>query len=366
MEIGFRPASPRAGWIAAWGTEAHPELVLVNPLTGETCSLITFTDFNAPPATADGPLGWLPERGPLAWSPDGRALAIVVVDPGRGSALYVWSDLGLAGPIMGFRGGHVPSWSPDGSLLAIGDDNGSILGPTDAASAWIIAGDGSGPRQVRAGCLACFGGSVYWSASGDQIAFRTWTNQDNGESMGIAAGNVDDQVVPLLSSTHGGDALLGWASDESLWVVPLRDDGPEAGHLFEVSLDPRIVRVDHGPLPAGPDVGPGGVAISPDGSQVLQFVERRELISDLMLAGFPAGPTEHLVEGLRSIGAPVWWSPDGRTIGYLVEVQTPEQGIWLVNGDGTGLRKLVDRPLVIGRDVYGLDDTLLKVWQPRP
>ncbi len=61
---------------------------------------------------------------------------------------------------------------------------------------------------------------VYWSPSGDQIAFRTWTNKDNGESMGIAAGKVDDQLVPLLSSTSGGDALLGWASDESLWVVP--------------------------------------------------------------------------------------------------------------------------------------------------
>ncbi len=50
-----------------------------------------------------------------------------------------------------------------------------------------------------------------------------------------------------------------------------------------------------------------------------------------------------------------------RTIGYLVDVQTPEQGIWLVNADGTDLRKLVDGPLVIGRDVYGLDDALLKV-----
>ena len=72
-----------------------------------------------------------------------------------------------------------------------------------------------------------------------------------------------------------------------------------------------------------------------------------------------------MIEGLPSIWGPVWWSPDGRTIGYLIDVQGPKQGIWLVNADGTGLRKLVGGSLVIGRDVYGLDVTLLKVWQPR-
>jgi hypothetical protein len=371
-------ASPRAGWIAAWGTEeAQPELVLVNPLTGETCSLTTFTDFNARRGTAtpEGPLGWIPERGPLAWSPDGRALAIVVVDgaPPNRYALYVWSDLGLAGPIIEGRfpsSVRVPSWSPDGSLLAVGEDRGTILGPSDPALARIIAGDGSAPREVRADCDACFGGSVYWSPSGDRIAFRTWTNQDNGETLGIAAGNVDGQVVPLLSGTSGGDTLLGWANDDSLWVVPFSVTVPltvpeGAGRLFEVPLDPRLDRVDHGFLPAGPGVTPGGVAISPDGAQVLQLVERpRVFITDLMLADLRTGDTERLIEG-TSLGQ-VWWSPDGRTVGYVSELQTPDQGIWLVNVDGTGLRKLVGGSFVIGRDAYGLDATLVKVWQPRP
>jgi dipeptidyl aminopeptidase/acylaminoacyl peptidase len=373
-------ASPRAGWIAAWGTETRPELVLVNPLTGETCSLITFNSANAPRGTAtpEGPRDWIPQRGQLAWSPDGEALAFVVVDaePCCRYALYVWSDLGLAGPIIeiGYPSYlHVPSWSPDGSLLAVGESTGRIPGALDPASAWIIAGDGSAPREVHADCVACFGGSVYWSPNGDQIAFRTWSNQDNGESLGIAAGGVDDQVVPLLSSTSGGDALLGWASEESLWAVrfgvtvPVTEpDG--AGHLFEVPLDPRLDPVDHGFPPAGPGVSPGGVAISPDGTQVLQVVERPRAfpIGDLMLADFPTGHPERLIEGLASAWGPVWWSPDGRTIGYLVDVQTPDQGIWLVNADGTGVRRLVGGSLVIGRDVYGLDDTLLKVWQPRP
>jgi hypothetical protein len=365
-------ASPRAGWIAVWGGDVHPELLLVNPLTGATCSLITFSDFTAPPgvATPEGPAGWIPVRGPLAWSPDGSALAIVVSQdrpgPGR-DALYVWSELGLAGPIIDVRFPsylHVPSWSPDGSLLAIGESNGTILGPNNAASAWIIAGDGSAPREVRADCDACFGGSVYWSPSGDQIAFRTWTNQDNGESLGIAAGNVDDQLLPLLPSTSGGDALLGWATDASLWVA--LDTETEGGHLFEVPLDPRLDRVDHGFLPAGPGVSPVGVAFSPDGSQVLQFVERpRVFISDLMLADLATGGRERLVEGVL-IGGPVWWSPDGKAIGYLVDIQTADQGIWLVNADGTGLRKLVGGPLVMGHAAYGSDATLWKVWQPRP
>ncbi|MEO6577489.1 MAG: hypothetical protein ABIO99_01130 [Candidatus Limnocylindria bacterium] len=363
------------GWIAVWGTDAEPELVLVNPLTGETCSLTTFSGSNAPPGTAtpDSPTGWIPERGPLAWSPDGRALAIVVIDaePCCRHALYVWSDLGLAGPIIEVRHPsylHVPSWSPDGSLLAIGESNGGSTGPLDPASAWIIAGDGSAPREVRADCDACFGGSVYWSPSGGQIAFRTWTTPKQAESPGMAAGNVDDQLVPLLPSTSGGDALLGWAGDASLWVVAFGETVPVAepegaGHLFEVPLDPRLDRIDHGFLPAGPGVSPSGVALSPDGTQLLQFVERpRVLIGDLMVAGFPTGEAERLVEGLPS--ARVWWSPDGRTVGYLIDVQTPDQGIWLVNADGTGLRKLVGGSLTLGHEAFGVDATLFKVWQP--
>lgn len=362
-------ASPQAGWIAVWGTDPRPELILVNPVTGDRCSLITFDVLTTPAER--------PATGALAWSPDGGALAMVVTEsqPCCRYSLYVWSALGLAGPIIEVRENsylEVPSWSPDGSLLAVGRSTGSILGAIDPASAWIIAGDGSAPREVHANCVACFGGSVHWSPSGDKIAFRTWTNADNGESMGVAVGTVDDQAVPLLPGTSGGDGLLGWASDESLWVVPfgvtVPVNEPEgAGRVFEVPLDPRVDRVDHGFLPAGPGVMPSGVAISPDGTQVLQLVERpRVLISDLMLADFRNAGATRLVEGLPSNLGPVWWSPDGRTIGYLIDVETPEQGIWLVNPDGTGLHKLVGGSLVIGRGLEGLDTTLLKVWQPRP
>jgi dipeptidyl aminopeptidase/acylaminoacyl peptidase len=301
-------------------------------------------------------------------------MVVVEAEPCCRYALYVWSDVGLAGPIIEVRSPrylHVPSWSPDGSLLAIGESSGTLVGASDPASAWMIAGDGSAPREVRADCDACFGGATYWSPSGDQIAFRTWSNRDNGESHGVAAGNVGDPVVPLLSRTSGGDALLGWASDDSIWVVRFGVTVPitepeEASHLFEVPLDPRPDPIDYGFLPAGPGVGPNGVARSPDGTRILQLVERPPgMFGDLMLADFPTGNAEPLIEGLPAWG-PVWWSPDGRAIGYLIDVQTPEQGIWLLNPDGTGLRKLVADPLVIGGDAYGQDATLQNVWQPRP
>lgn len=372
--------SPQAGWLAVWGSGPLPELILVDPATGERCLLTTFDGFSAPserPATEAGPRDWIPPRGTLAWSPDGGALAIVVTEsqPCCRYALYVWSSFGLAGPLLEAPEPsylHVPSWSPDGSMLAVGQSTGSILGARDAASAWIVAGDGRAPRQVHAACETCFGGSVYWSPNGNRIAFRTWSNQDNGESLGVAAGNVDDQVLPLLSTTAGGDALLGWASDESLWVVPFGVTVPitepeGAGHLFEVPLDPGLASVDHGFLPAGQGVSPTGVAISPDRSKVLQLVERpRNLIGDLMISDFPAGNAETLVEGLPSIWGPAWWSPDSRTIGYLIDVQSPEQGIWLVNADGSSRRKLIGGSLMIGVDVYGLDATLVKPWQPAP
>jgi hypothetical protein len=136
--------------------------------------------------------------------------------------------------------------------------------------------------------------------------------------------------------------------------------------MFEVPLDPRLDRVDHGYLPAGPGVLPVGVAFSPDGTQLVQFVERsRVLIADLVLGDLANGRRESLVVGMPA-GGSVWWSPDGRMIGYLIDTQAPEQGIWLVNADGSDLRRLVGSPLVMGRIAYGTDSTLLKAWQPRP
>jgi hypothetical protein len=84
-----------------------------------------------------------------------------------------------------------------------------------------------------------------------------------------------------------------------------------------------------------------------------------------VLADYPAGHTERLIEGLPSGRVPVWWSPDGRTIGSLIHGQSPDQGMWLVNADGTGRRKLVGAALATGGEHLELDATLVKVWQPR-
>jgi hypothetical protein len=109
---------------------------------------------------------------------------------------------------------------------------------------------------------------------------------------------------------------------------------------MEVPLDPSLDPVYNGFPPAGPGVIPQ-VAISPDGSRVLQLVEPTTgPTADLVLADFPAGHRERLIEGLPTGRVPVWWSPDGRTIGYLIHGQSPDQGMWLVNADGTGRRKL--------------------------
>ena len=377
---GPAPAHPRNGWIATWGTDAVPAVVLVNPVTGDTCRLAEFRDYPAVPANppGEGQRDWTPLRGPLSWSPDGSALAIIAVreqteTEHEQDALFVWSELGLVGPLLDVEfpsNLQLPTWSPDGTMLAVGESRGNIMGPQEPASVWILTGDGRTPRRIRADCTACFGGPASWSPSGRQIAFRTWTNQDSGESMGIAVGSIADQLAPLQPSTSGGDALLGWASEQSLWVVPFGYTVPDttpagAGRLFEVPLDPRADRVDHGFPPSGPGVMPR-VAISPDGSQAVALVERRQgSVSDLMLAGFPTGTAKPLIARAPSTFGPVWWSPDGETVGYLVGERTPLQGIWLVDRDGSDHRLLTGQPLAIPGDVYDYA-AIARTWQPRP
>lgn len=368
-QSGPGPEAPGQGWIAAWATETTPELVLVDPVSGDTCPLVAFPDYPAPPYAPQpgaGPRDWIPVRGALSWSPDGRALAFVVIRDAtetapRTYALFVWSGLGLAGPLIQAEEParlYVPSWSPDGTLLAIGGAVGSFESASERASVWIFTADGSIPRQLPADCGACVGGSAYWSPSGDRLAIRTWGLEGDGAGTGFAAGSVDSAVLPLIDGTSDIDSLLGWANEDAVFMLDTLH------HVVQVPISQPAERVDFGAMPL--DLRPSDLVLSPDGTKAAQIIDQQPRGPvHLSTTTFPASRGQTLVANVTG-GGFAWWSPDGQTFGYLVDRQVGSQGIWLINADGTEHRQLVSGALVLTRDTYEYDATLIRPWQPRP
>ena len=346
------PAQAESGWIAIWGSEEIPELYLIDPTTGAPCLLARFPAYTNPPqqATPQGPLGWVPPRGPLVWSPDGRALALVVVGE-RTRDLFVWSLAGLAGPLIAGHDGRwpgTPSWSPDGSLLASPEVGG--IGLDTITSVHLVDRGGGPTRSIASGCI-CHLGQVAWSASGRTIA--TTTRDAEGNRDGIVAGSIDTgqlQDVPILADPASQvvtEQVLGFVDDQSLLLVnpsPQRftarsiHGGPDRD-LGPTRLTPGML--DQGPL-----------SLAPDRSAWL-FND----LSSLGILEIGTG-TESTLPGTPDGTTAAGWSPNSRQLGYVDMLQHARQGIWVVNRDGTGTRRVTSRPYVLGDLLSSF------AWQP--
>jgi hypothetical protein len=341
------------GWIAVWGGGAVPELFLIDPTTGEPCFLARFETYTNTPtfATPEEPLGWAPPRGPLVWSPDGQALAFVVVG-GDGAVrdLYVWSEAGLAGPLITRHDDKwpgTPSWSPDGSLLAAPDIGNTGV---DATDVWIVDRTGA-PRSIASGCT-CHLGQVQWSASGRSIAATT--EGGLGGEDGVVAGSVDGdrvQAVPILAdpvSSGFTEQVFGFVDDETLLLAnpsPQRLTGHQIDGGTDRDLGPtRVTNVmtENGPLSLAPDRS--AWLFSPWPSPGFGILD----ISD--------GTTRTVEAGSADI---VGWAPNSRAVGYVNEVQGADQGVWVVGRDGTGARRVAAGPYVLEAPVAGAF-----AWQP--
>jgi hypothetical protein len=342
------------GWIAVWGGGAVPELFLIDPTTGEPCSLARFETYTntSTVATPEEPLGWTPPRGPLVWSPDGQALAFVVVGgDGAERDLYVWSLAGLAGPLItrhDNKWSGTPSWSPDGSLLAAPDIGTTGVGATDV---WIVDRTGAPPRSIASGCT-CHLGQVQWSASGRSIAATTRGGLTVDD--GIVAGSVDGdrlQAVPILAEpVRSGftEQVFGFVDDQTLLLAnpsPRRLTGHRIDGGADHDLGPtRVTNVmtDNGPLSLAPDRS--AWLFSPWPSPGFGILE----ISDAATRTVEAGSAD--IYG---------WAPNSRAVGYVHEIQGADQGVWVVGRDGTGARRVAAGPYVLEAPVAGAF-----AWQP--
>jgi hypothetical protein len=220
--------------------------------------------------------------------------------------------------------------------VAFTDGNGAILvgNPVDGTSAVLLAGTGH-ERPV-------------FSPDGTKLAFLQTTNDEHTPDLVVSDATGHD---PIIVTTEGMSEIgyLGWTPD-SRRIVAITNDGkliafdPVSGARPTTLLD----RLDVGD---GYNIDLADLFRPPAGAEILQFyvgpegngLYRRPLDGGAPIAVLTATTTP--VPFAKLEGAT--WSPDGSRIVFNILPPGEEAGgrAWVINADGTGLRRLTSLDL---------------------
>jgi hypothetical protein len=295
------------------------EVRILDPRTSRSCLLL---ELPGGVAVADA-----------RWSPSGDALAIAMNEGG----VYVWSAMGTTRPMV--PDGGPLAWSPDGSQLAIGSTTGMWLLPNDGATPIQLHCD---PPGINVECPA--GPRLLWSPSGDRLVMA---GGDRLDSSKYGPASTLDPVFHQIAVAPAleGAMPIGWLDSQTLV------EGSDS-RTFVVPVDDRMQPQEH----ALPDNWSGEPIFSPD-QRLVAFGSFRQPVRVVDVAS----GREKVVIGATQLGTDldysVAWSSDSRSLVASVHQQVDGTwvplGLWVLNADGSGLRKLISGQV----DLVSTEDT---------
>jgi Tol biopolymer transport system component len=284
----------------------------------------------------------------FAWSPDGRRVAVVSQEgkrrlvpqwfPSPGVDVRIPSRLRImdvdgtqSRAVFEDKGWlrHI-TWLPDGEHLSF------LAFQHGEAGLYQMKVDGSERRLLARDVQ-----EYQWSADGRQVLFHhfvprekdLWLMEADGTQKRCVA-QIDEDASNLAWSPTGQQIAFTSFSD---------DEEGFRQHLCVMNLDGSGVRR----VAELPNFDETAFSWSPDGPQ-LAFLATVEATLDLALAVVNADGSQlrHLVEDIQSdaeyLPDPPIWSPDGQQLAFLSWVEEREEHLYLINADGTGRRCLTE------------------------
>jgi Tol biopolymer transport system component len=266
------------------------------------------------------------------WSPDGRKIAFesdgdgldnyydLYIVNADGSRLRKVSDTGDAGPF---------DWSPDSAKIVFADG-------THVWTLWTVNADGTGLRQITDGVHTYM--SPAWSPDGRKIAVERSLDWPDVEIYTI---NPDGTGETPITDSPLGEGHPAWSPDSRkvAFVAGAFSGCQPAGGcpaIYTVNAD------GGGWTQLTPDtVTSYEASWSPDGSR-LAFVGYRGVPGPSDVYTINADGTDE--RNLTRTETTEWgqvWSPDGTRLAFLRPEGYPDNGIHVVNADGSGDGRVV-------------------------
>lgn len=226
--------------------------------------------------------------GPATWSPDGSMLAVGGDGSERGIGVYHVAEARFNS--LTEDGGTAPLWSPDGSRIAY-----NVAPPNDIRIVEVASG------ETRNLTDDAWNDSVArWSEDGTQLIFvsdrDTDQSKDSARSWIVSADGGEPELLgddPVLAFAH-------WLSPDGEWLAYLHPDGSGL-HLSRA--DGSEDRVVHATEPADE-----GASWASDSSAFV-FSNAGEAPRDIFLMRVDADAPEQLTDDPADESAPNWGPP---------------------------------------------------------
>lgn len=294
------------------------------------------------------PIGMAPATTATAGDPprlafvDGFELRVVAID-GSDDRTLAWSGAPLAPPV-GWEGLRTPTWSPDGRRVAFSRSSAvGWLAPRTELR--IVSADGHNDTTVLSLPGAGIIEELSWSPTADRLAFALFTPNPAGivtwgagSRWDVYVVNSDGSGLRLIAPLHASHARgLDWSPDGTRLTYSSDELGVPGVYTISVDGLPLTKRLTPpGLIAHDPRWSPDGLRIAFLGTNVLPASE--VLSADTRLWTVAADGRD-----LRALpattGEPPSWSPDARWLAYSA-CETFSCGIKAISADGLSVRTL--------------------------